>query len=267
MAGKRVRPGAGDVFEVTLRDGRLAYLQMVRETPVGDVARVLAGRHDWPARDVASLVAAPHEYLMFAMLAVLARDGHARKVGTWPVPDGVWPGLKLSPRYDNARRVEAWLVTDGRTARQRLEVLPDSLRKELPIWQIGDSLHVVDMLMASSAGGLEASELDAWRSEQGLTVPGSAGDADAAGDEPRAEHFVVFDEGAQLDPVIAELANHGFSCTIVAVHDQEKQLLVVKAEPSAPGFVDDQWDRVEEVVTAAGGEYDGWEASAGERHA
>ena len=41
--GRRVKPRAGDVFEVTLRDGRLAYLQMVSETETAELVRVLAG--------------------------------------------------------------------------------------------------------------------------------------------------------------------------------------------------------------------------------
>jgi hypothetical protein len=263
LVGKRVRPKAGDVLEVGLRDGRLAYLQMVAESPMGDVARVLAGRHRPRPSDVASLVAAPHEYLIFAMLGQLVRDGHAVRIGGWLVPDGTWSGLRLSPRYDRSMRVEAWLVTDGRTARQRLESLPDSVRKEFPIWQIGDSQHVADMLLASSTGGLEASELQAWRAEHGLTAAPGAEGADEAGDEPGVEHYALFGTGARLDQVIAGLDERGFSCRVVTDADVAGQVLVIRAGARAPGFIDDQWDQVEEVVTAAGGEYDGWEASMG----
>lgn len=260
LVGSRIKAKVGDVFEVTLRDGRLAYVQMVAESPVGDVARVLAGRHVSPLPDLQPLVAAPHEYLIYAMLGQLARDGLARRAGNWAVPNGLWSGLKLSPRYDKSRRLEGWVVTDGRVARQRLDSLPDSLRKELPIWQVGDSWHVVDMLAASSSGGLESGELAAWRGEHGLGS--DSGDTpDPAEEAPGVQHFALFPQGDRLDGVIAELAGRGFSCTIVTDLDVEGQLLVINAEPSAPGFIDDQWDRVEEVVKAAGGEYDGWEAS------
>jgi len=63
---------------------------------------------------------------------------------------------------------------------------------------------------------------------------------------------------------MAELEGRGFNCSVFTNPDVfDGQLLVIKAEPSAPGFIDDQWDRVEEVVRAAGGEYDGWEAPVG----
>ncbi len=259
---KRVRVQVGDVFEMTLRDGCLAYVQMVSETPIGDVVRVLAGRHCSRPESVASLVAMPHEYLIFAMLVTLVRDGHAQKIGNWPVPDGAWSGLRLSPRYDKSRRLDAWVVTDGRNATQRLEHLPDSLRKELPIWQIGDSVHVLDMLRASNAGGLEASELEAWRRQHGLRAD-SAQSEEHDEDGPGVAHFALFGTDARLDSVIADLGKRGFSCRVVTGPDVDGQVLVIKADPlSAPGFIDDQWDLVEEVANAAGGEYDGWEASA-----
>ena len=261
---KRVKVRVGDVFEMTLRDGCLAYVQLASETPIGDVLRVLAGRHRSRPESVASLIAAPHEYLIFAMLVTLVRDGHAQKIGNWPVPEGSWSGLRLSPRYDKSRRLDAWVVTDGRNATQRLEHLPDSLRKELPIWQIGDSVHVLDMLRASNAGGLEASELEAWRRQHGLTADSAQSAEDDEDDGPGVEHFALFGTDARLDSVIAGLGKRGFSCRVVTDPDVDGQVLVIKADPlSAPGFIDDQWDLVEAVVKAAGGEYDGWEAAAG----
>src|SRR5260370_26406982 len=102
--GRRVKPKVGDVFEVRLRDGRLAYLQMISESAIGNVARVLSGRHESPARDIGSLVDEPHEYLMYAFLGSLERAAFAANMGNWHVPSGVWWGLKPSTRYDRARR-------------------------------------------------------------------------------------------------------------------------------------------------------------------
>jgi hypothetical protein len=64
--------------------------------------------------------------------------------------------------------------------------------------------------------------------------------------------------------VIAEQEKRGFACSVrrdPGVFDG--QLPVISAQSSAPSFIDDRWDQVEEVVKAASGEYDGWEASTG----
>ena len=259
-AGGRGKPKPGDVFEVTLRDHRLAYLQMVSETETAEVVRVLAGRYESTPGDLAALVARPHDFLMFVALRILAGDGYAKRVGNWPTPAGAWSGLRLSARTDRSGKVEGWVVTDGRYARQRFEELPAAVRKELPIWQICPSSDVVDIILASRAGGMESRELQAWREANGLRAADGVLDSD---DQPGVRHFAVFREGVNLDTVMAELKDLGFSCTIFADPDLDGQLLVIKAEESAPGFVDDQWDRVESVVMRAGGEYDGWEASTG----
>src|SRR5262247_4115289 len=107
--GKRVMPQVGDVLEVTLRDGRLAYLQMVSESEIGEVARVLPGRYGSAPGEIGALAAGPRQYLVFAMLRELVRDGYARRLGTWPVPAGTWSGLRLKPWYDKSRRLEAWV--------------------------------------------------------------------------------------------------------------------------------------------------------------
>src|SRR5260370_22483567 len=108
--GRRVKPKAGDVFEVALRDGQLAYLQMVSETETAELVRVLAGRHESAVADLAPLVGQAHEYLMFVALRILVGDGYARRVGSWPVPKGCWSGLRLSPRNGRSGNVEGWLV-------------------------------------------------------------------------------------------------------------------------------------------------------------
>lgn len=153
---------------------------------------------------------------------------------------------------------------EGNTFSLAVGFWPDSLRQELPIWQIGDSVHVLDMLRASNAGGLEASELEAWRTQHGLTSDSAQCEEDDQDDGPGVEHFALSGTDARLDSVIADLGKRGFSCRVVADPDVDGQVPVIKADPlSAPGFIDDQWDLVEEVVNAAAGEYDGWEASAG----
>ena len=61
--------------------GQFAYLQMVSESSVSDVAPVLRGRPSARPADIASAVAEPHEYLILAMLGQLVRGRPATKVG------------------------------------------------------------------------------------------------------------------------------------------------------------------------------------------
>ena len=259
----RVKPKVGDVFEVTLRDRRLAYLQMVSESETAEVVRVLAGRFDVPHPDIAALVEAPHEYMMFAELRFLVRDGYARRIGTWPVPShGVWSGLRYVLLLDASGAIRQRSLGDGRTAAVRLDALPaPSERKSIPIWEIGDSLFVVDMLAASSEGALEDDQLAEWRR---VNVPEEPADADQDHDieeTPGVQHFAVFAEDAELRGVIADLEKRGFACSVFTDPDAfDGQMLVIDAGSATPGFVDDQWDQVEEAVAAAGGQYDGWEA-------
>jgi hypothetical protein len=256
---------AGDVFEVTLRDGKLAYLQKIGDDAIGDFARVLDGRYDSPARDLQVLASGRHEYLIYTYLAGLVSDGMARSVGNWPVPDGAWSGLKLSPRYGKTGQLEAWIVTDGRIARDRLESLPADLRKALPIWQLGDSLHAIDILSASRIGGLDKTELRAWRHDHGISSQGvpEHGSHEEPAEEPGVNHFALFPAKSKLDRVIAALKQAGFTSSVFTDPHLDGQLLIVRAGPTAPGFIDEQSDLVRDVVGSQGGDYDGWEATTG----
>lgn len=161
------------MFAVTLRNKRLAYLQVVHPQSTGDlseVVRVLAGRFATPPGDIGALVAQPHEYLMFASPRFLAADGYARRIGAWPVPShGAWSGLRHVILRGRGGTVQAWVLTDGRTPRERSEIAPPvPSRRDAPVWQLSPSLDVADTLMASSEGSLESGELETWRQAHGL---------------------------------------------------------------------------------------------------
>lgn len=264
--GRIAKPKVGDVFEVTLRDGQLAYLQVVHEQSGGDISevvRVLEGRFASRPSDLPAVVAEPHEYLMFAAPRFMAAEGHARRVGNWPVPQrGGWSGLKYTLVLGRDGHVQAWVLSDGRTPLERSEVPPPiSKRREAPVWQLGPSLDVVDTLMASREGSLEGSEIEKWRAAHGLQ--GSMGLADDD-DESAVQHFTLFREGADLGEVVAQLESLGFGCSRLTNPDLfDGQLLVVKVGHSEPASIGDQRKRIEQIVRAAGGGYDGWEATTG----
>ncbi len=260
------KPKVGDVFELVLRDGQLAYLQVVHEqagADLSEVVRVLAGRFAERPDDLARAVAEPHEYLMFAAPRLMASQGYARLAGNWPVPaGGEWSGLRYTLVLGRGGGyVQAWVLTNGRTPLERAEVAPPVLRRrDAPVWQLGPSLDVVDTLMASREGSLEGSELEAWRQTQGVERPKGLLDAD---DESGVRHFAVLPATAKLSGVLAELDHRGFDCSEFTDPDVDGHLLIIRARDDAPGCINDQWDRVEEVVRASGGEYDGWESSMG----
>jgi len=166
----RVTPGTGDVFEVTLFDGRYAYLQMVCDSGFGDVVRVLPGRFGSAREDVASLADEPHEYMMFADLRNLVGEGHAVRVANCPVPAyGAWTGLRYVLIYGRSGKIDRRVLSDGRSAIGQVAVLPPAYeRRSVPLWWIGSGTDVVYHLMASCDRGLEPGELAEWKRESGI---------------------------------------------------------------------------------------------------
>ena len=258
----RIKPKAGDVFEVTLRDGRYAYLQMVCDSGFGDVVRVLPGRFGSVCDDVASLVDQPHEYMMFVDLRNLVREGYAVRVANHPVPaQGAWAGLRYALVHGRSGKIDRRVLSDGRSAVEQVAVLPPaSERRSVPLWWIGPAMDVMYHLMASRDRGLEPGELAEWKRKRGIVDPDGA--AGASGLDGGTRHFAVFPNGARLDSVIAELRQQGFGAEVFDDPDAEARLLVITAEPSVAASVNAQWDQVAAVVEAADGEYDGWEAEA-----
>jgi hypothetical protein len=63
--------------------------------------------------------------------------------------------------------------------------------------------------------------------------------------------------------VFAQLRTRGFDAEVFTDPDVEGQLLVITPQPSVSDSTNDQWDRIAEIVEAAGGEYDGWETEVG----
>lgn len=258
----RAKPKTGDVFEVTLCDERYAYLQMVCDSGFGDVVRVLPGRFRSAREEVASLVDEPHEYMMFADLRNLVREGHAVRVANCPVPaHGAWTGLRYVLIYGRSGKIDRRVLSDGHSAVEQVAVLPPGPeRRSVPLWWIGPGMDVVYHLVASSDRGLEPGELEEWKRKHGILDPESgAGSSDS--DEGGTRHFAVFPKGARLDGVIAELRQQGFDAEAFDNPGVEGRLLVITAPPSRTDSVNSQWDQVAGVVEAAGGEYDGWEAT------
>jgi hypothetical protein len=158
--------------------------------------------------------------------------------------------------------VQAWVLTNGRTPIERTETAPPmSKRREAPVWQLGPNLDTVDNLMTPREGSLESSELEDRRRSHGMEGPRSVLEA---GDESGVRHFALFPATSQHGGVRAELDRRGFDSSEFSDPDLvDGQLLIAKAREDAAGLINDQWDQVEEIVKAAGGEYDGWESSAG----
>jgi hypothetical protein len=263
----RIRPRVGDVFEVRLLDGQYAYLQMVGETGMGEVVRVLAGRFRSAREDIAQLVGEPHEYMMFAEVGLLAREEYVRRVGNHAVPPhGAWTGLRYTLGHGRSGTVERRVLSDGgRSALGLFDVLPPpSERRSVPLWWMGPSLDVVCHLMASRDAGLEPEELEQWKKEHGVLKPGQEAAEPGSPDEGTGtRHFAVFAPGAKLEGVIAELRRVGFAAEVFDDPDTDARLLVITAVEPRSASINDQWDQVAAIVEAAGGEYDGWEAEAG----
>jgi hypothetical protein len=229
----------------------------------GDVVRVLPGRFDSPQPDTGTLAGMPHEFMMFVSLQELAGHEGVRQVGSFPVPaHGTWNGQRFSVMYRPDLSIRHFALGDGRTAASIHETLPPAAeRRSVPIWLLRPASYVLDVLSASQDGELAPAELDAWRDATGRNDPPAPGPASEEPVEPGVEHLAVFPKRASLDEVMAELGGLGFSSAVRAAPDFDGQLLVIKPDPAvAPGFIDDQWGQIEAIVTAAGGEYDGWEA-------
>src|SRR4051794_10149139 len=95
MAGTRQRRvptlRSGDLLEVLLRDGRLAYIQYAFPLPPsigGGVFRVLPGRYGTRPDDLAALVQYPEEYRVVWVGEALLEQDLATLVGTFPLPIG-----------------------------------------------------------------------------------------------------------------------------------------------------------------------------------
>jgi hypothetical protein len=135
-----MKPKVGDVFEVRLLDGQYAYLQMVGETEMGEVVRVLAGRFPSAREDIAELVGEQHEYMMFAEVELLAREEYVRRVGNHAVPPrGAWTGLRYKLLYGRSQKIERRVLTDdSRSPLGQFDVLPPpSERRSSPLWWMG----------------------------------------------------------------------------------------------------------------------------------
>jgi hypothetical protein len=118
--------------------------------------------------------------------------------------------------------------------------------------------------MASRDAGLEPGELEQWKKEHGVLMPGQQAAGPGSPDEGAGpQHFAVFAPGAKLKGVIADLRRVGFSAEVFDDPDADARLLVITAVEPRSGSVNDQWDQVAPIVEAAGGEYDGWEAEVG----
>ena len=265
--GKRLtKTKLGDVFEVVLRDCQLAYLQVVHAqsgADLSDVVRVLEGRYSAPPEDLGRIVAEQHEYLMFASPRLLMADGYARLAGNWPIPSGAsWSGMRYALMFDRNQTVQAWILSSGRVAIERSPAPPPLVRRrDTPVWQLGPSLNTVDILMASREGSLEAGELDAWRLAHRVAGPRPL----IVGDEAGVRHFALFPAGADLRGVTTELSKLNLECSTFARPEiLDGLLLIITARGDIQGSVNEQWDRVESIVRASGGEYDGWESATAE---
>ena len=231
---RSTRPRVGDVFEIMLSDGQIAYLQLVSDSPVGEVVRVLAGRFEEPCADVRDLVDEAH---------------------------GTWSGLRYMLIRGRSGEVVRRVLSDGSQAVEQVPVLPPpGKRRSFPLWWVGPSADAMYHLMASRDRGLEPAELEAWKRERGFLKPetGTVQLDEAEG----ARHFAAFAKGAQLDGVIRELGRAGYAAELFDDPDAEEELLVITTGSSVPESVNEQWDQVAGIVESAGGEYDGWEAEA-----
>jgi hypothetical protein len=245
-----------------LSDGQIAYLQLVSDSPVGEVVRVLAGRFEEPCADVRDLVEEAHEYMMFTTVRLLLKDGYAKNAGNFAVPShGTWSGLRYMLIRGRSGEVVRRVLSDGSQAVEQVPVLPPpGKRRSFPLWWVGPSADAMYHLMASRDRGLEPAELEAWKRERGFLKPetGTAQLDEAEG----ARHFAAFAKGAQLDGVIRELGRAGYAAELFDDPDAEEELLVITTGSSVPESVNEQWDQVAGIVESAGGEYDGWEAEA-----
>lgn len=113
--GKRIRVKLGDVLELPLPDGPLAYLHYVkyhRDPPVfGELIRVLDGIFEKRPENIKEIVEKPERYVTFFPLGTCGARGWVTRVGNEPIPVRFdqWPLFKLFNQNVETGERDWWL--------------------------------------------------------------------------------------------------------------------------------------------------------------
>jgi hypothetical protein len=85
---RRISTRPGDVGFVTVGNGKRVYLQLASRHDLGDLIRVLPGRHaPLSKEELSKLVSGPDEFLTFGLFTGTLQLHGCDKVGKFPIPD------------------------------------------------------------------------------------------------------------------------------------------------------------------------------------
>lgn len=253
------KPSVGEIYSIRLRDGSLAYVQVVSVDTFGYLVRVLQGRFqsELGLQELKELVRLPHEYQLFSALTVGYSGDRIRRAGKAEQPYP-WDGLLLSPKLARDQTVQAWILTDGHTAIESMPQLLPEYREKYPIWVLGDFDFTADVLLASSRGGMYSDEIDEWR-RRSSSLEADETQARAT-EETGNVHFAEFSTAKGADASAVLLGELGYFTEIEVFNDPQIWYLVATKPGGTPSTLNVEWDEIAPIVEVNGGIYDGWES-------
>ena len=285
MSARRKRPvSVGAVLEVTLPSSAFAYLHLVGEhRTFGECVRVSAQTFD--ARPSGFTGVFDGGYVTYYPVSVALRQDLVEVVGALDVPQGFPPVRLRRPGAIFGGRVETWLLEGPSGMVVKRELSPEEL--QLPIGEIWNHEYLLKQISegwrpeqegadllnnAVHEGGDASPEVPdggAVRIEEGGLNREEASAAalrelaqHAESDEPAVfVHHLYFPRRRAAGAVAAALRRAGFEASHEESADGSAWLVLVRHRM----FRTDEgmkavMERLEQVASEGGGEYDGWEA-------
>lgn len=247
------RVQVGTVVEIVTPRG-LAYAQYSHRNPLcGDLLRILPGFHDLRPDNFAIIANQPESFFVFLPLRAAIVQGKLTVVAREAIPEAARPFPLFRTRgaiEPTTGRVMDWWLWDGVREWKIGQLTPEQER--LPIRSIWNVELLVERL------------LERWKPYEGDENAASQGvdHREALESVPfrGLSHYLYFEGRREAEKAADRLTSEGFPSEIQPVEDKAAWLVLITDlhTQTAPEIAVLR-AYLEDLATALGGHYDGWE--------